>query len=567
MSNTAAIAARLSQAVTLHRAGRLMEAEAGYRAVLTTNPDNADALHLLGLVRQSQGAVDEALELIERSLKTGPRNAAAHFNKANLLAQLGRAADAVKAYRKAIDLRPGDADPRLNLGVLLYHEGDLQGAAQAFRAMVAKVPADPRGYYNLGKVLAEMGEAPDAEAALRKALALKPGDTECLITLAKLFADTGRLTDAIDTGRAAVAGAPENATAAANLGSYLADADAHAAALEMYDRALAVDPEHAGARVNRALSHLVHGRFAQGWEGYGARAQSEGGFKFLKLDLPWPRWAGEALEGKRIFIWNEQGLGDEILHAGMLGDLLASGAQCVVGCAARLLTLLRRSFPSIIFEPLEDVLADVTRWRFDYHVASFDIGRWLRSSFQAFPNRAAYLRADDEAVRRLRARYQAAAPGKLLVGLSWRSRAPHVGGLKTPLTDVWAPLFERRDVQLVSVQYGPAVEIENDIARFHERFGAAPLIDSHVDHAGALDDSAAQIGAVDLVVSVSNTAAHLGGSLGVPSWIVVPTGKARLWYWFKDGAYNPWYRSVRCVRWDGVDRNPLRKVVEGLSRT
>lgn len=551
----------LQKAVELHRAGRLDEAEACYRAVLAQDTQNADALNLLGLIVQSRGHKEDALRFFEKAIAAAPRLATAHFNRANVLVDLERTAEAASAYRKAIKINPAYADAQLNYGALLYRLGQIKEAVFAFRAMTTQCPADARGHFNLGRCLAERSDVAAAESALNKALTLKPNDQDALLTLAKLYADTNRVSLAIETITQAIAVDPQNAKALTNLGTYFTYADDHVAAISAYDDALKVDPTYLSAQVNRGLAKLATGQWAPGWDDNAVRAVSEGDFEFRKLDLSWPQWNGEPLTGKKIFIWGEQGLGDEILYASMVPEVATMAAGCVLGCSRRLVKLFQRSWPNIQVVDLEVMLQDISPWSFDYQTSVIDLGRWRRRGVSTFPNRGAYLSADPEAATALRARYLSGQPdGTRLIGFSWRSFAPHVGPQKTPPLQSWPKILSSLAgalgsealggprKRLISLQYGPLADVAADLASLADVFGQSIVVDEGVSPADDLDRQAAQIQALDLVVTVSNTTAHLSGALGVPTWVVVPNGKARLWYWLKDGTYSPWYRSHRLLR-------------------
>ncbi|MBL8643131.1 MAG: hypothetical protein JNK21_04290, partial [Rhodospirillaceae bacterium] len=251
---------------------------------------------------------------------------------------------------------------------------------------------------------------------------------------------------------------------------------------------------------------------------------------------------------KSIFLWGEQGLGDEILASGMVPEVAALAGKCVLGCSARLLKLFQRSFPNVEVVDLAVFLARRGDARFDFQSSLLDLGRMRRRSIAAFPNRRSYLRADDAVTREIRAQFKnQSSSTKRIVGFSWRSFASHIGAQKTPPLDVWRPLFETPDIAFVSLQYGAAEDLEGDLAQFRA-WARGPMI-TVADMGQDLDRQAAQMAALDQVVTVSNTTAHLAGALGVPGRVIVPPGRASLWYWFKTGDYSPWYASLRLHRW------------------
>jgi ADP-heptose:LPS heptosyltransferase len=181
----------------------------------------------------------------------------------------------------------------------------------------------------------------------------------------------------------------------------------------------------------------------------------------------------------------------------------------------------------------------------DYQTSSLDLGRWLRPDFAHFPKRAAYLAPDTGMVAAFREKYAPLrAGGKRLIGLSWKSRSAFTGAEKSLALAEWQPILDTADCAFISVQYGAeAGELAAAL-----RTGHVIHHDATVDSLKDLDTFAAQLAALDLVISVSNTAVHVAGALGVPTWVIVPEGKGGLWYWFERSDATPWYPSIRLFR-------------------
>jgi tetratricopeptide (TPR) repeat protein len=543
-------AAQLARAVEFHRSGRLAEAARGYREVLSRDPRQFDALNLLGLVEHAQGRWAEALSCFDRAIGVSPGQAAAHFNRGNTLTAFGRGAEAVAAYRAALQLQPVYAEALLNLGAALHQQGDVAGAVATFTEMTVRFPGEALGHYNLGRCQAEQGQSAAAESSLNRALALQPTHTDSMITLAKLQADTDRLSAAIATLKHAIKLNSKNETAWMNLGSYLGATDDFAGAERAYQRALDIAPGSAATRVNLAIARFTQGRLGDAWDDYAVRADSKGSFTFRKLDLRWPPWLGEPLSSKKILVWGEQGLGDQVLFSSIIPEIAAEAGACTFGCSTRLVKLFRRSFPNVGVEPLDDVLATERARHFDYQISVLDLGRWRRRTLSALGNRGAYLKADLVAVEQARKRWRdmTQAGSKKLVGFSWRSFAPHVGDKKTPPLEYWDQLITPDASALVSLQYGPPDQVESECSALSRSIGQRIYVDQSVNFSADMDEASAHIAAMDCVVTVSNTTAHLSAALGVPTRVIVPSGKARLWYWLKEGTFSPWYPSVRLVR-------------------
>lgn len=465
----------VNRAMDLHRQGRLAEAEAGYRDVLRRDPNNVDALHLLGVIVGHAGDPHQGVALIERALKAAP-SPEAHFNLANLFVELLRHEDAEVHFRAAYTLRPNNADAANGIGGCRLRLGDFA----------------------------------QAETWIAKAIEIDPRCVSALVNMGTLMDATSRFGETV----------------------------------AYYDRALAVRPDYDEALRNKALALLARGRFAEGWPAYACRFKTT---RTFHGHFAVPYWRGECLFGRKILVWTEQGLGDEILTANMIPDLLRMGAHVVLVCSPRLRDLFTRSFPGIDIIPTggkpehPGVMADVA-----FQASVSHLGEVLRPTFEAFSRREAYLRPDVALARTLREKYKAGADTSL-VGISWRSGREGGEDKSIPLVQ-WSPLLRTRGVTFVNLQYG---DTRSDVAAAEREFGVKIVTDPGIDPLGDLAPVAAQIAALDLTISVSNTAAHIAGAVGAPTWTLVPANSSRLWYWFLERSDSPWYPNLRLFRQRG----------------
>jgi predicted O-linked N-acetylglucosamine transferase (SPINDLY family) len=168
----------LKRGFDLHRAGRLAEAEALYREVLSTQPDHADALHLLGVIEGGKGRVREALALLERAAALAPAAPHVFCNLAKFLVDAGRAEDAESAARHAVASRPDYAEAHSNLAAALNARSRWEEAAAAARAAIALAPALAPAHHNLGNAQRGLGRVDLAIEAYRSALRLRPRAVE-----------------------------------------------------------------------------------------------------------------------------------------------------------------------------------------------------------------------------------------------------------------------------------------------------------------------------------------------------------------------------------------------------
>lgn len=299
-------------------------------------------------------------------------------------------------------------------------------------------------------------------------------------------------------------------------------------AIKHAQKALDKDPECAMGHWNMAIAKLECGMWDSAWEHW------EYGFKtqpVMRIDRKIagkPYWDGTP--GKTVAVYGEQGLGDEIMFASMIPDLMRENTV-IFECHQRLTTLFKNSFPGIpIYGTREDkVIGWPADHQIDAQISIGSLGRFYRRSRSAFPGKA-YLKAD-------------AAPrgDKFRIGISW------TGGLKpgrirtreVPLP-WWRDILDTPNCEFVSLQYTDCEDELKHMERIGYDIKTFPEIKGH-DY----NETAKLVQSCDLVISVCTSCAHLAGALGVPTWVLVPNHPA--WRYGVSGGMS-WYRSVRLYR-------------------
>lgn len=649
-------AARLLVAgVQAHEANDLPRARSLYESVLALVPEQADAMHLLGVVADQEGRHDEAVALIRRAITHSPHVAAFHGNLGTALLALGDMAAAEAAYRQALTLDPLYTEAHVNLGNLLRRIGNGDAAITQYQFALAQDARHADALFGLAGLLADRGQYEDAFRHLTIAVQAKPQAAEIRDLVALVLHRLGRHADAILQYRKALVLAPDNpvyrehyatalvkmakpdtyrkaaleyetvlqshpdrVTALFGLGSVLIkeqNPDAAlvpllraqalepdsmevlinlsialaytgdiSGALALCDRSVAVVPddclvltnrgfirEHAGqyegaledyaaaiaasghntaeavadAQLKRALLLMALGRLEEGWPLYTARKSMERSDPRGKvLSALLPDWDGVVREGQRLLVWGEQGVGDQVIYAIMLPELMARGVALRFACDPRLVELFRRSFPMLDVVPaIEGRLPELTKTA-DVQIGLGDVGALLRQTLADFPPPRAYLRPDPDLVAEFRARYQSHG-AKLVVGLSWRSKNQFYGRYKSIDLQDWLPLLQNRDVLFVDMQYGDTAA---ERAALQDKYGITILHDDSVDAMKDLDRYVAQAAALDLMISTSNTGLHMAAAAGVSCWGLLAAGVGRLWYWFIDRSDSLWYPNLRLFR-------------------
>lgn len=494
---------------------------------------------------------------LARALERDPGLFEAHLLRGQALEQWGRLKEAMASYRRALGLKPESAEAFLRLGSLCARFGALVEAEFLLKKALEHQSGMIEAFHALGLVLYRQQKFGQAEALLRKALFRAPDRAELHAALGSTLAETGRLREALAHFEEAVRLEPDLGEAHANLADVLRDLGRLEEALAAYDRALELIPDDARAHVNRAAALLLADDYAGGWREYEWRLKTPAARDVA--DLP-PRWKGEALQNRTILVYTEQEVEDAIMFAPLLCDLVESGAKVVLWSPDRLAALLARAFPDVeVHVTPEDDGREPCFDGFDYSVAMGSLPLFFRQAkinFTDAPRHGRCLVPDAGAVQQWRRRFDGLGGG-LKVGISWRGGASaRDARLRTTGLDDWADLFELPDVAWINLQRdAPAQEI----AAFEEKTGRR--IHDWPDAAEDLDDFAARIDALDLVISMDNGTVHVAGALAKPLWTLVPF--VSTWRWGRSGETTPWYPNMRLVRQQ--EDQPWRDVLAPLA--
>lgn len=309
-----------------------------------------------------------------------------------------------------------------------------------------------------------------------------------------------------------------------------------------YDRALALQPDYPLAAFHLAMARLLVGDFERGWESYDLRR--------LSSDYPAPaasvpRWDGASLAGRKLLVTREQGLGDEMMFASMLPELIAQARACIVECDPRLVAIFKRSFPeATVFgtEPGGGLPRELAPASIDVRIEAGSLSRLLRRRAADFPRQVGYLVADPLHVSRWRARLAEMGPG-LKVGLAWTGGVRRTRReLRSLSLEQLLPLLRMPGARFVSLQYTADARDEIDALRIRHGVQVEHWPEAINDY----DQTAALVCALDLVISVCTSLVHLGGALGRPVWAMVPVGPE--WRYGAAGDSMPWYPSVKLFR-------------------
>lgn len=525
-------------AKTQFASGRFAETAKTLRRLLRLDPSHSEARKLFDQTQDRLGGpgsgVEPAVTVQPNDHRGGDEVARLH-DQAAALERAARFDDAIAIRRRILELDPANTEAHAALGRHAVEIGQTHDARRHFLHIAESQPDHLEARLQLSNLFADKGAAETAIEHARRATRIAPRAAVAWLGLANLLKDSLRLNESAECYRAALDCDEECPEAVHNLGIVHRWLGKHHESIACFDRLIHDRDSNAQAHLQRSLTRLAMGDLSNGWDEYEWRWRAESQRRRFAV----PEWDGSPLNGKTVLIHAEQGIGDQIQFASCLPNVVSQRGRVIVECERRLVPLFARSFPAC--EVVPQPYSHNTDFDFEFPLGS--LPRLFRRRFTDFPTESGDLRPDVAQMARWRERYEQLGD-EMTVGISWRggSRPGDVRSRSTQLA-AWQPILSTPGVQFVNLQYGDVGE-ELDTCRnklgvtVHDWNDSDPLIN--------LDDFAAQIAALDLVVSIDNSTVHLAGALGIPVWTLLPF--AADFRWMRETARSPWYPSMRLYR-------------------
>ncbi len=519
--------------------GRHDLAVGAHDRALCLDPGKAAAWAGRGGALMAAGRRDQAARSLERSVHLDPFGVEALNNLGTVLAAQGRTAAATFVLRRAVLLGPDNPQPYNNLGAALIEAGAAAESLVACARALMLRPDNPEGENNLGNALMELGRTEEATAAFRRALVLRPDFPEACTNLSSGLIDQGACRQAVLACRRAIVLQPDDAKAYNNLGNALRGAGLLDPAARAFHQALRLAPDDAEIHYNASAVLLKLGRLREGWAEFEWRKRTERS-AFRNTPLPGPEWDGGGLDGRTLLLYAEQGYGDVLQFVRYAPLVAAAGGGTVVLRVYPSLVRLLADLPGVAAV----VSSDDPLPPYHCHLPLMSLPQRLETVLETIPAATPYLSADPAAARRWRQRL--AGLSGLKVGIAWagdprvRERGAHLMDRRRSMSlAAFDEVLRIPGIDWVSLQKGAAAE------QARTPPAGTALVDP-MDEVGDFADTAALIAALDLVVTVDTSVAHLAGALGKPVWILSRFDGC--WRWLEARDDSPWYPSARLYR-------------------
>ena len=494
----------LSLACSHQANGRWNHAISAYKDVLIRNPNQLQAILGIAEIAKHLGQIDTAFQLFSQIINLDPKYARAFGGRGQLLQMIGKPLNAITDLSTAIGLGWKSAELFNSRGIAFAHAGKLEQAIADFNAAI--------------KIQSNF-----ADAFFNRALAHRKNEN--YIAAIEDYTEALHLT-------------PDHFQAYNNRGFAYRELGQIDKAIADFLKSSKVNPKFHDGYWNASLGLLMLGDYKRGWRLYEHRWQSAG-FTSPRRDFLAPVWLGkERLAGKTILLHSEQGLGDSIQFCRYVPMVMSLGCKVILEVEKPLISLLKS-----LSARIQIIEKNAAKPSFDYHCPLMSLPLAFSTKLETIPSTGPYLEVDDTRVKWWKVKLGASK--KTRIGLVWRGNPKHPNDRNRSiiLRDIIAELSH--DIDWISLQKNLSSDEKTLI-------NASKKITHLGDLTTDFADSGALCSALDAILCVDTSIAHLGGALGLPIYMLIP--HIPDFRWQNSGSSTPWYDSFKIFR-QGADRN------------
>jgi hypothetical protein len=375
-----------------------------------------------------------------------------------------------------------------------------------------------------------------------KAITLKSNFAEAHMNRGNALKELMRFDDALNAYERAITFNPNYVEAYSNRGVALQELKRIDEAISCFDKAISLEPQYAEASHNKSLILLLKGEFKKGWELYKWRWRIRAS-STERFHTKIPHWDGINSDNSlNVFLWAEQGIGDEIFYFGILKNFFKIDSRVIISSDKRLHGIFKRSMPKVEFIDRKKIDTEFIESTIDFQAPMGDLGYFysVNKIFDANQHKP-FLHVNNFSSVGVEKRNHV-FKGKILCGLSWKSANKDIGLSKSLNLIELAPLLLIDNVEFVSLQYGST---KDEIEYIQKIIGKKIHIMDELDIYNDIDGLLSLISDCDFVVTTSNITAHLTGSIGKKGMVLLPFSKGKIWYWHSGEGQSTWYPSLQ----------------------
>ena len=507
---------------------------------------NIDEFYSKAITQWQSRNFKEAINLFEKCLKFNPNNPQVLSYVGILELQIGKFDEGITKLKQAFKLSPKDKNIKLNLANAMvdhanYHikKNSLDIAKENLEESIKIFPENEVAYQNLIKLLIQLKHFKNIEKYFQSLLRLNAKNPEYYYLFGNSFFDQCKFNEALSHYMTSENLDPKFVKSIFNQALCYTFLGNYSKSIEKYDQCLKIEPNYKLALFNKGQLLLENFDYELGWKLYKYRWDLEkniGKYIFNPED----ELSSKPDFNKKILVWAEQGVGDQILFTSMLADFNDLVKDLTVSIDNRLRTIYQRSFPKIKFINRGE---RVSNKNFDFHLPMGNLGFFLRKRKEDFKNqKKQFLFVDENIKNNISKKFINSK--KLICGLSWSSNNENYGKWKSINFQEIAKKISSLNFKFINLEYQNNFDEINEVSKkYNLDFDDTQNIDKFND----FESLSALISTCDIVVTISNVTAHFAGALGVKTFLLAPFSFGRFWYW-SDESFSKWYPSVSVIR-------------------
>lgn len=509
-----------------------------YEKINDICPEYPSVYNNLGIIYSELKEYDKSIENFKKAIELNPEYAAAYNSLGNAFYNTKEYDKSIQSFNRAIELNPNYADAYCNAGITLHKTAKYDEAIQFFQKSLSLNPNNAETYYNLGISYYEKELLDLSNNCYLKALQLNPRHINSYNNLGRNLNKTRKYDEAIEILKTAISLFPDYSKAYYNLGVSYYEKRLFDLAQNAFIKDIELNSAATKSYYCLGGIYLMKGEFEKGWELYEKRLLLEDSEKVVMPVIYKPRWNGEDLKNKTIYVYREQGFGDTLMFSRyvlMLQDI----AQKVVFKPQQALKelFITSDFKADIID--ESIPED--NLEFDVHIPLLSLPLLFKTSINSIPYSEGFLEANPEKLNYYKNKYF--NNNKFKVGICWQVN-PKVMKERAAKLKNFYKLFEIENIEFYSLQKGYGSE---KLQNLPASINITNLGDTFDDYS----DTAAAIANLDLVIAVDTSIAHLAGAMNKQTWVVIH--KESEWRWMIDREDSPWYKSVKLFRQQETD--------------
>jgi len=533
--------------------GNLNDAISLFKKAIELKPYFANAYYNLGLTYQDMKEYDKAIYNYERAIKIEPNFVEAYNNLGIVLRKVFRLDESVACFKKALQINPNLANTYNNLGLSYQDKEQYDEALKCYQKALQLNPNLADAYNNIGNVLRTKEEFEDSLKYYEKALSLNPNLPESYIGIGCYYQQKEDMDKAMIYYKKALSIDGDSKDAYFSMGAIYSEKGMNDESIDCYRKAISINPNFVYPHYNISFCLLLKGNFEEGWAEYEWRWKTKE-FEALRRDFGKPRWYGEEIRGKRIFLTCEQGLGDAIQFVRYAKRVKDLGAEVILEVPK----VLHRLFMYV--EGIDSlVIVGSELPNFDVYCPLLSLPYVFKTNLETIPNEVPYIKVNSETIEMWGEKIEK-GKDRLNVGIAWTGNPKHKRDkYRSIRLEKFAIFNELKGVRYYSLQVGVGSEQLKEVGSKFEIVDLTGEIKDFFDTAGLIMN-------LDLVITVDTSVAHLAGALGKQVWVFIPFVPD--WRWMLNREDSPWYPTMRLFRqnerndWDSV----IKRVYEELGK-